>query len=575
MTVFDKGRLESELLRIDGKGYPAYKDIKGAYDFGNYILYIDHVQGDPFAAPSRIRLRTAGTDFPREFSSNWSRRIACEDYITRALGKAISRISRGHRGSGRSGAIFCMRCGQQVLERTSVRLTEHWVEARLRVGLPADGRRVLGRQARDMFFSEIQEIASSCLFYAALDKRALQRAADLYEDQEAVREALDRLGLVAFVADGAVLARESGVSDLPMSRERAVAFKTPDTLRVTINTPHSGPVTGMGIPRGVTIIVGGGYHGKSTLLRALERGVYNHIPGDGREMVITERSATKVRAEDGRRIEKVDISPFINGLPSGEDTTVFCTENASGSTSQAANIMEALEAGAKTLLMDEDTCATNFMIRDEYMQRLVSDDKEPITPFLCRVRELYETLGVSTVLVMGGSGLYLGVADTVIMCENYRVLDVSAQARRIGEEVPNPGRRVRGRPLVRPAGRIPLPESFNPYRGRKVKITERGGNMVFGEQEVVLSCIEQIVDPGQVRALGDLIHYLSENMFDGRTSLSEGIFKAYKEMERSGLEMLSPFSAPEGDYAMPRPEDVLYAISRMRSLKVFKGGDRT
>jgi len=575
MTVFDKTRLETELMRIDGKGYPAYKDIKGAYDFGDYTLYIDQVQADPFAAPSRIRLRTTGMDFPREYWSNRSRRIACEDYITRMLGKAISQISRGKRGSGRSGAIYCMRCGQEVLERTSVRLTEHWVEARLRVGLPADGRRVLGRQAIQMFFSEIREIASACLFYAALDKRALKKAADLYEDQEAIREALDGLGLVAFVADGAVLARESGISDLPMSRERAVAFKTPDTLQVTIHTPHAGAVTGMGIPRGVTIIVGGGYHGKSTLLRALERGVYNHIPGDGREMVITERSATKVRAEDGRRIEKVDISPFISGLPSGEDTTAFCTENASGSTSQAANIMEAIEAGTKTLLMDEDTCATNFMIRDEYMRRLVSDDKEPITPFLYRVRELYETLGVSTVLVMGGSGLYFGVADTVIMCENYRVLDVSAQARRIGEELRSADWSVRGRPLVRPAGRIPHPESFNPYRGRKVKITERGGNLVFGEQEVVLSCIEQIVDPGQVRALGDLIHYLSENVFDGRTSLTEGIFRAYKEMERSGLEMLSPFSAPEGDYVMPRPEDVLYAISRMRSLKVFEGGDRT
>ena len=101
----------------------------------------------------------------------------------------------------------------------------------------------------------------------------------------------------------------------------------------------------MGIRKGITLIVGGGYHGKSTLLKALEAGVYNHIAGDGREFVITDDTAFKLRAEDGRSITGVDISPFIKNLPNKKDTVHFSTEDASGSTSQAANLMEALESG--------------------------------------------------------------------------------------------------------------------------------------------------------------------------------------------------------------------------------------
>ena len=231
-------------------------------------------------------------------------------------------------------------------------------------------------------------------------------------------------------------------------------------------------------PRVLTLIVGGGYHGKSTLLQAIERGVYNHIYGDGREWVVTDPTAVKIRAEDGRRIENVDISSFIHNPPLNKNTEEFSTENASGSTSQAANIVEAVEAGTQLILFDEDTSATNFMIRDERMQRLVSNEKEPITPFIDRVRELYEDHNISTIMVMGGSGDYFEVADTVIMMDNYLPEDVTMDAKKIKEELPiNRMQEVEFK--FRFKERYPLPESIKPYKGRKIKLDVRGKSTIL------------------------------------------------------------------------------------------------
>ncbi len=238
------------------------------------------------------------------------------------------------------------------------------------------------------------------------------------------------MGLVAFIANGAILPRESGVSEKPLT-QGALPFLAPPSLEIEVELPNQGKIKGLGIKKGITLITGGGFHGKSTLLKALERGIYNHIPGDGREGVVTLESAVKIRAEDGRFIASTDISPFISNLPFNLDTQKFSTPNASGSTSQAANIIEALESKSKLLLLDEDTCATNFMIRDKRMQTLIHKEDEPITPFIDRVKELYTSFGVSTILVLGGCGDYLEVADTVIMMKNYKPLDVTLPAKKI------------------------------------------------------------------------------------------------------------------------------------------------
>ena len=358
--------LRELLSRIDRRSYPAYKDTRGSWQFPGYVLSIDHVQGDPFAAPSQLHVqvdgRTAG--FPPALYRLPCQRAALQDQLTRRFGALAAEFSYQARGSGHSGLTPVSRCGQEVLERTACRLDPGTgaVLLRLEVGFPANGRTINARELEKILFTLLPRCVEGALLYQSWAPEKLRAAADLAEDQLYIRQRLSALGLCAFVADGSVLPRESGVSQRPM--KGAVAFQSPPELAVELDLPHRGKLRGMGVPRGVTLIVGGGYHGKSTLLKALELGVYDHIAGDGREYVITDPTAVKIRAEDGRSIQNTDISLFINHLPNGKDTAAFTTQDASGSTSQAANVSEALEAGAQMLLLDEDTSAYNFLVRD-------------------------------------------------------------------------------------------------------------------------------------------------------------------------------------------------------------------
>ncbi|MGB9802595.1 ABC-ATPase domain-containing protein [Desulfofundulus sp.] len=562
--------LRSRLLGIDGRGYGAYKSIAGSYTFGYYTLFIDHVQSDPFAPPSRLRVRVEQrlAGFPPELYSTTPRRIALEDFLVRQFGQAISRYSRGHRGTGKSGLITVAHCGQEILERTGAVVNKQYVEVRFNLGMPARGRTIAAREAMCIFFEEIPAIVNNSLFYKTLDASALKKQVELVEDQKFLRASLDERGLVAFVANGSILPRESGVSDRPLTRGRVIPFQSPPELEVSFELPNRGTVTGMGIPRGITLIVGGGYHGKSTLLRALERGVYNHIPGDGRELVITVGDAVKIRAEDGRSVEKVDISPFINNLPHGQDTRSFSTENASGSTSQAANIVEALEAGTRLLLLDEDTSATNFMIRDGRMQELVAKEHEPITPFIDRVRQLYEHLGVSTVLVVGGSGDYFAVADRVIMMQNYIPMDVTRRAREIAFRHRDERRVEAVGTFNRITYRIPLPVSFTLEERARVKA--RGTDeIIYGHMDIDMQNVEQLVDPAQLRAIAEIIRYAAKNYIDGKRTLREVVLAVMEDIDKEGLDVVSPFKGQHpGDYARPRVQEIAAAINRYRRLKV-------
>jgi predicted ABC-class ATPase len=561
--------LRSLLRRVDGASYKAYKDLRGGYDFGRFQILVDHVQGDPVAAPSLVlaRVRRSDAAFPATLTESLTREIALRDFLTRALAEAAGRIARGDRGLGTSGLIGVDRPGQEVLRRSSVVFTRDFVEARVQMGLPAQGRRISGRDATAMFFEELPAIVSASLFHAALDADAARRHVDTVSDAQALRSQLRDQGLVAFVADGALLPRISGVDQQPMPAAGAVPFRSPPELRVTLDAPHAGPVTGMGIRAGVTLIVGGGYHGKSTLLRALERGVYDHVPGDGRERVVTDPTAVKIRAEDGRRVAGVDISPFISSLPGGRETLAFSTDEASGSTSQAANIVEAIEAGARVLLVDEDTSATNFMIRDHRMQELVRKDMEPITPFVDKVEQLHRDLGVSTVLVIGGSGDYFETANSVICMGNYEPEDVTARARAIAERTRSERAREGGERMGELRPRVPLAQSFDPSRGKRdVKISARGTReVVFGTHAIDLTAVDQVVDESQTRAIGEGI-LLATRFMDGRRTLSEVLDRVDAEIAERGLEALSSY--PRGDLAAFRRMELAAAINRLRTLEV-------
>lgn len=567
--------LRTQLRQIDHKGYKAYKVLEGEYDFRTYRLCIDHVQGDPFASPSRVRIVYYNRgSVPNEYLEKKHRRTAVEDALLRRLHRNLRACTGGERkGSGKSGLVSACRTGQEVLERTAMHVSAQEIEARIEVGFPAFGRTIAAGALEEILFDVLPAVAQRT-FSAASGKRAesergasgrassgglcpladeLRAAAELADDQQFIREELERQGLIAFVADGSILPRESGVSQRPM--KQAVAFQSPDSLAVTMQLPHRKAVRGMGIRRGITVIAGGGFHGKSTLLKALERGVYNHIRGDGRELVITQESACKLRAEEGRCIHETDISMFISNLPTGADTTVFSTENASGSTSQSANTVEAFESGSSVLLVDEDTSATNFMIRDERMVQLVSDDKEPITPFIRKVRSIYEELGVSTVLVAGSSGDFLTVADTVLQMDCYAVRDVTARAKELCVTL-----------LEEKAEKKTwIKKSVSGKRIEKARV-HGWDSLSLDRTEIDLRYMEQIVDESQTAALAYIMQYVLGRMADGKKSAAVLAEEVSRKLEREGILSVTPKNYGAGPAAMVRRQEILECLCRYRGL---------
>ena len=596
--------LTSHLHAIDGRSYAAYKAIVGRYRSPlGWVLYIDRIQPDPYAPPTAIRVvlplaltgadarltgftpRLTGTnetlteanepltDAAAHLTASPTRAVALRDYLARTLRELL-----------KGQAISIAPAGQEILERSSVNLHETWqddfstpafnapgpyLELRLRWSLPAFGREIAGRQAaRNLNLDLARAIASLDLRESELGAEAWKHC-QVAEDHAALQEILVERGWVAFLADGANLARRSGVSQLPL--EGGVPLTAPETLAQTVQLPHAGAVRGTAIPAGVTVIAGGGYHGKSTLLNAIARGIYPHIPGDGRELVATVPEAMAVRAADGRAVTGVDLRPFISHLPGRDaDPAQFTTANASGSTSQAASIMESLELWGQpaqaALLLDEDTCATNLLIRDQRMRALVSSEREPITPLVDRIRALHRERGISTLIVMGGSGDYLDVADQVLIMDSYRLVDATAQARQVCASQPRVDTSLPDFPL--PAQRLPQrPEAKRrgPSRTRALG-TQR---LVLDRHEVDVADVSGLVDEGQALAVAWALRALLERHFDGRTSLSQALAQVAKRLDDVGLDALG--EAHPAFLVRPRLVDVGAAVNRLRSLQVNPG----
>jgi predicted ABC-class ATPase len=558
-------RLGATLDRIDHEGYGTYKVLSGSHDFGPFVLFVDRVQRDPFAPPSLIRIRTKENLFDRDLFANPVRRVAFEDFLTRNVEREIRGVVRGNRGSGGSGRVEIQRASQVVLPRTSMVVESGYVEARMAVGLPARGRSVDARAARTVLLEELPEVVRRGLIPApegGVDVEGATSHVETVEDADHLRGLLTGLGLVAFVADGAVLPRESGASDTPLE-EGAVPFRSPEEYRVAVELPNGGGVSGMGLPEGVTLVAGGGFHGKSTLLSALSWGVYDHVPGDGRELVVARGDAVKIRAEDGRSVSGVDISAMIGELPGGRSTKDFSSPNASGSTSQAANIAEAIEVGTSLLLVDEDTSATNFMIRDERMRELVR--REPISPFIDLVRPLYRSLGVSTVVVVGGVGDYLDVADRVILLEDYTPSDATPRSREVTKRFP-PRAPLTERAMRPPRERAIDASSIDLRRGKRQTARGRGLHTVeLGRERVDLSYLEQLAEAGQTEAVASVIgEWAAAGEVHG---VGELVREALASVSEKGLDSLGGYRGHPGEMSLPRTQEVAAAINRVRPLR--------
>eukprot|EP00930_Biecheleria_cincta_P007349 TRINITY_DN108558_c0_g1_i1.p1 TRINITY_DN108558_c0_g1~~TRINITY_DN108558_c0_g1_i1.p1 ORF type:complete len:686 (-),score=120.61 TRINITY_DN108558_c0_g1_i1:127-2154(-) len=581
--------LEQHLKGLEGKSYPAYKDLIGEWQCGDLSIFIDRVQSDPYAPPSSLRAHVSmsAAGFPSEFLQPRVRNTALCDFLTRVFADVISGGSGtdwtqavtggGGWSSSKGGNIQVDSPSQFVLPRTSVVACEAYVEVRLQLSLPAQGRSIEGYRAAEIVGFGLIPAVKQALFHKALDHESLWAHIQCAEDQESCRSQLAGMGLVGFVANGAVLPRKSGVDDRPMTVEddaNVVSFQSPKNLQVSMVLPHRGVIQGMGIQKGITLIIGGGFHGKSTLLQALQVGIYNKVPGDGREFVVFDPNGVKVRAEDGRFVASTDVSPFINNLPFEKDTRRFSTKDASGSTSQAANIVEALEMGATSLLVDEDTCATNFMIRDARMQAMVAPDCEPITAFIQKVQPLFRDRGVSTVMVIGGSGDFFEVATTVIQMERYAAKDVTAAAKRVVKEMPSAtGIATKDLTFGVTLQRRPQPSGL----AADGKVSAKSLRCIsYGETEVELTNVEQLVEISQAKALADCLQKLGDpGWVDGKATLREVVEKLHAMLETpgnksglGGLDTLSRWNHPNGFYALPRKFEIAAALSRLRTVRM-------
>lgn len=560
--------LRKMIFDIDGRGYKSYKSLEGVYDFGKYNLAIDHVQGDPFASPSRVRIIMSQkvAQIPESLFDNYNKIVAVQDFLVRVFYRNINKYKDKVFGSGKSGVIYISKCTQEILDRTAIIIDKNKIEVRIEVGFPARGRSVLAKELEKILYNFLPKIVEESIIYRNIDKRALEKRVNLVEDQQYIRKSLFERGLVGFVGNGSILPRESGVSTKPLNN--GIKFISPKELEVSFNTPYSGEIRGMGIPKGITLIIGGGYHGKSTLLKALELGIYNHIEGDGREFVITDDSAVKVRAEDGRVIHKDDISLFINNLPNKKDTRKFISENASGSTSQAANIAEGIEAGSRLLLIDEDTSATNFMIRDDIMQKLVSKESEPITPFIELARGLYEQKEISTIIVVGSSGDYFDIADNVIQMDSYEPKVVTKEAKALSS----------GKILERiNNNRIKVDIDFNRVvkkgsiergpKGVKIKCFGTDG-LSINKENIDLKLVEQLVDNEQVYAIGEIMKWAEDNVINNKLTLIEVVDKVIGYIEKNGLISISKVYGGSGNLSLPRRQEIMSSYNRFRNLRI-------
>ncbi|CAL1693821.1 unnamed protein product [Somion occarium] len=563
--------LAQMLRRLDGKSYPAYHDLQGVWQYPSGLLVVDHIQGDPFAPASKFRLRATQDliGYDKSLYDNPTREVALRDYLTRRLYELLSRPyssqgnSSGSKGwsTAKRGVISIDKPGQQVLERSSVVIGEQGFEVRFTISLPARGRTILGHQAAQIFENDIPRLFNAILA-SSQPEGQVKLFVDCIDDQHHLREELSQRGLVAFVPNGATLPRASGASDLPLSGPNVVRLQSPPHLEQIFYLHNSRKeIRGMVIPAGITMIAGGGFHGKSTLLDALAVGCYNHIPGDGREYLVASPRILSVQGEDGRSIKNVDISPFISTLPGGISTKSFSTQDASGSTSMAAGVIEAVETGADTLLFDEDTCATNFLIRDRRMQRLITAD--PITPLIFKVRALLKDHGVSSVLVIGGCGDYCDVADLVLEMRNYECHDITDAARKVAQEIPSVVSWYEEHKFGAVHGRT-LDLSSLPSSNTKTVARKRTAIDV-GQIHLDLSAAKQLVHDSQTRAIAAALKYLASSIIQP-VMLAELLNNLENQMDHSGLDMLVGHERVDGFLARPRLFEIAMAINRLRSV---------
>ena len=496
MEIDDLARM---LAKLEGKSYSLYRRLRNAtIIYRDFKLKLTKIQGDPHAEPSIVEVLIPNSS--HRFSSKFFEEkniTPFTDYISRSLHSICKKHSE-RCGSGNSCYIGIPKPGPWILRRSSVEVGENKsLILRFYVGLPARGRRVLGGEAVNIFRKKIPSIVKGIILLGEKDYEIMDHIVN-YLDQEYLRSWIKSKGYMFFVGNGSILPRESSISQKPL--KNAVKFLSPKTLSVKVKLPSNRVIEGLAISKGVLIITGGGYHGKTTLLKAIQEGIYDHIRGDGRELVVSSEKTVTVKAEDGRIIHHVNISSFIRKLPSGELTVDFSNLNASGSTSMAASIIEALEAGVELILFDEDASATNLLYKDEAMAKIISE--EPIVPLVNQLRSTVKKTCAGIVGVISASSIPLYVADCIILMEKYVPYDITEYVKK----------NLCSKRLATLDFKLPQPRVFAGIRefrkakarGFKITITYSNGEKF----ELNIKDNPRIVEKGQVKTIAYVINYL-------------------------------------------------------------------
>lgn len=551
--------LYQKIRQITGKPYGLYKQLASKkWDFGDFTLEFLHIQGDPYAPPSRATVTAplAMLGWKGEFSNTFTQRLALSDFLHRELAAIIQ-----ERYPEKNADIIMAVPGQEIMVRNALWVENGNVTACFQVNLPGEKRLINGELLADILTSTLPDLLTAGL-YADSGKIARATAAiKSLEMREALLDAARAHGLAAFVPNGAILPRESGISEKPL--QNAVPFAAPAELQVELEACGE-RICGMGIPKGITVITGGAYHGKSTLLSALCKAVYPHIQGDGREWIVVDESAVRVGVEDGRSVRHTDISALVHELPGGKSTQDFSTASASGSTSEASNLLEALEFGAKTVLIDEDASAVNFLVRDARVRALVGDAREPLVPLIDRIKDFAEG-GISFIIVAGACGDYLEAADNVILMANYNAECATAKAKEICQGFTKrelaPFRYQAGQSRNFNAFIEELKASVKPTSSveRQVKVKCQGTNMQIGFLTADLS---GVAFPDAASRLGAgllLLNMLQSAEDVPSLKMIEDRFEKIKNVGFRGIAQ-----GLSKDAALPRTSEVAAALLRLR-----------
>ena len=555
--------LYQKIRTLNGKNYGLYKSLADKpWDFGDFALEFLHVQGDPYAPASRVVIKAnlSMLGYAGEWGGSFERRLALSDFLHRKLSRLVK-----ERYPDKDAAIVFDTAGPEMLVRNSLWIDNGELRACLQVRLPGEGRKIQAEVAAEILTMVLPDLVSAGLYYSKSDEAALQEHFRVLAERKEILAQLETRGLCAFVPDGAVLPRASGLSELPL--EGAVPFTAPEQMAVTLNVCGR-EIRGMGIPKGITVITGGAFHGKSTLLQALTRAVYPHIPGDGREGIVIDESALRVGVEDGRSVRGTDLSQFVRDLPGGVSTKNFNTLSASGSTSEAANLLEAMEAGSRAFLIDEDSSAVNFLIRDVRVRKLLGDDREPLIPLTDRIREI-SAQGYSFILVAGACGDYLDLADNIVIMANYKAecAKSSQPGTCSGEAAVSSAR-----PFV--GYMQPLQKSVRPTSAveRQVKVKLSGDTLLqIGFLVSDTSRLNTLVDKQQRLGAGFVLLNLLQNAASNSESsdasnagdsVAVTIQKLYEKIQNVGFRNL-----PQGmsrEMSLPRVVDIACVAFRLR-----------